>query len=130
MLWKVLMINQQAMVCGGFIFCCFYFYFTHFIFFYAESQPTKSVIKTEKQNKSDVATWPDLSRFTNVTIYDLKLHLSLLKEYSAKQTANKTSEAVSVKEEHETESDATVTNEDDDHSAASGQLLVDIHFIL
>ena len=78
------------------------------------------MIKTEKQNKSNVATWPDLSRFTNITIYDLKLHLSLLKEYSAKKNANETSETVRVKEKHETDSDATEINEDD-HSAVSGE---------
>ena len=76
------------------------FHLTHITF-------VESVVKTEDQNE------------TLIDMYDNEFHERLEQDFYANKNVNETSEAVSVNEKHETDSDATEI--DENYAAVSGQ---------
>ncbi len=65
------------------------------------------MIKTEDQSE------------TSIDMYDNEFHERLEQDFYANKNVNEASEAVSVNEEHETDSDATEI--DEDYAAISGE---------
>lgn len=76
----------------------------------------ETVVKTEEQDESAI------------DMFDDEFHAIIEQDFSAKKNPNEKSDAEIANEEHETDSNATEIDEDDD-STVSGQLFVGIHFI-
>ena len=86
-------------------------------YFYSEFPSTETAVKTEEQNESAI------------DMFDVEFYAIMEQDFSAKLNENETSETEKVSEEHETDSDAIETDEED-YAAFSGEWFVGIHFIL
>ena len=95
----------------------FVFYISFYLYFFIESQSTEPKTKTEEQDE------------TSIDMYDDEFHLIMENDFAATaENVNEVSEALSVNEESETDSDATEID-DENYEAVSGKWAVGFIYI-